>query len=71
MTAQVDERLILNGENVGMSFCPPLPEGHPRIVELDDQEAGQRDDAPGDLPFRSLIPHFTAYWRHCGSGQGA
>jgi hypothetical protein len=64
MTAQVDERLILNGENVGMSFCPDLPEGHPRVVELSDEEANQRTDATGDATYRSMILHSTACWRH-------
>lgn len=33
MTAQVHERLILDGESVTMNFCPPLPENHPRIYD--------------------------------------
>jgi hypothetical protein len=31
MTAQVHERLIFNGQQTSMAFCPPIPEGHPRI----------------------------------------
>lgn len=31
MTAQVPETLILEGERVGLAFCPPLPFGDPRF----------------------------------------
>ncbi len=34
MTAQIHERLIVDGEETSMAFCPPLPAGHPRIFEL-------------------------------------
>ena len=34
MTAQVQEDLILNGKKTSMTFCPPLPENDPRIVEI-------------------------------------
>lgn len=42
MTAQIHERLILDGEETSMAFCPPLPDGHPRIYEPspDDVEGG-------------------------------
>lgn len=33
MTAQMREGLILNGEATSMASCPPLPHGHPRLVE--------------------------------------
>ena len=33
MTAQRHERLILDGVETSMAYCPPLPEGDPRIVE--------------------------------------
>jgi hypothetical protein len=52
MTARVHERLILDGEATFMACCPPLPEGHPRIVELNTP------DAQGDLNLFS-----TACWR--------
>lgn len=44
MTAQMRERLILEGAETWMALCPPLPEGHPRIsvddhdIEADDFE---------------------------------
>ena len=38
MTAQSPEILILNGERTSMAFCPPLPEGDPRVIELDIDE---------------------------------
>ena len=55
MTAQVHERLILEGEETSMAFCPPLPEGHPRISELDSQESETENVPP--------IAHSTACWR--------
>ena len=33
MTAQAAETLILDGQEVAMSFCPGFPEDHPRIAE--------------------------------------
>jgi hypothetical protein len=41
MTAQVHERLILEGEETSMAFCPPLPSGHPRIVPVSRDEAAK------------------------------
>jgi len=38
MTAQIHERLIFEGEETSMAFCPSLPEGHPRISETDLDE---------------------------------
>ena len=32
MTAQIRERLIIDGVQTSMAFCPPLPERHPRII---------------------------------------
>jgi hypothetical protein len=34
MTAQAHEQLILDGRQTSMSFCPPLPEGHPRLIPV-------------------------------------
>jgi hypothetical protein len=44
MTAQVHENLILKGRKTSMAFCPPLPEGHPRIVELDIKDAAAKGE---------------------------
>lgn len=52
MTAQIHERLILNGEKTSMAFCPPLPAEHPRISEGDPDAP----NAPGFL-------NTTACWR--------
>lgn len=52
MTAQIHERLILNGEEISMAFCPLLPEADPRIVELTDDEIDCED-----------IIFSTACWR--------
>lgn len=38
MTAQIHECLVLNGEQTSMAFCPPLPERHPRLAALTDEE---------------------------------
>ncbi len=39
MTAQIHERLILEGEETTMACCPELPEGHPRLVAADPRKA--------------------------------
>src|SRR6266571_8893586 len=38
MTAQIHEKLILDGEETSIAFCPPLPEGHPRIFQAGPEE---------------------------------
>lgn len=43
MTAQIPEKLIFEGEKVSMSFCPPLPKSHHRVIELDDLERMDSD----------------------------
>ena len=55
MTAQIHERLIYEGEETSMAFCPPLPMGHPRLIEVDPQQA--RQDASDSILFS------TACWR--------
>jgi hypothetical protein len=37
MTAQVDERIIIDGQEMPMACCPPLPVGHARLYEVDDE----------------------------------
>jgi heme-binding protein len=54
VTAQIHERLILDGEETSMAFCPPLPDGHPRISASDSDEAGEDE---------RFILHSTACWR--------
>lgn len=55
MTAQVHERLIIDGEETSMAFCPPLPEQHPRIFEPGPGEGAKaRSDS---------ILGSTACWR--------
>jgi len=39
MTAQMPERLIIDGEPAMLTFCPPLPFGHPRLIQVDEEEA--------------------------------
>jgi hypothetical protein len=55
MTAQIHERLILDGEETSMAFCPPLPDAHPRIFKPGPDEV-VRDE--GDFILGS-----TACWR--------
>jgi len=55
MTAQIHERLILDGEETSMAFCPPLPANHSRIYEPGPDEAVTDED---DFIFGS-----TACWR--------
>jgi hypothetical protein len=54
MTAQIHERLIFDGEETSMACCPPLPEGHPRIVEASGEEREDRSD---------FLLGSTACWR--------
>ena len=54
MTAQVHEKLTLDGQPLTMAFIPSIPADHPRIVELDWSEASR--DAPS-------VVHSTACWR--------
>ena len=53
MTAQVGEILIFDGEEMSMAFCPPLPNLHPSIIELKDE----------DLENDNIIIGSTACWR--------
>jgi hypothetical protein len=55
MTAQIHERLILDGQDTSMAFCPPLPEGHPRIISIDPDRT-ERDAS-------DLVLFSTACWR--------
>lgn len=56
MTAQIHECLIFEGEDAEMAFCPPIPEGHPRIVEIDCKNISSRDKSDSIL-------FSTACWR--------
>lgn len=38
MTTQISERLIYNGTETKLRFCPELPKNHPRIIETLDRE---------------------------------
>jgi len=55
MTAQIHERLILDGVETSMAFCPPLSEGHSGICEAGSDE-GARD-------ISDLILSSSACWR--------
>jgi len=53
MTAQVHEKLIYEGEELSIAFCPPLPEQDPRIQERSAEELQDCDP----------IIFSTACWR--------
>src|SRR5260221_14049621 len=59
MTAQAHEILILEGNHTSMSFCPPIPPNHPRIVTLTVEELKKQLEL-GEIP--SII-YSTACWR--------
>ena len=56
MTAQVQEKLILEGEETSMSFCPPLPSDDPRVMIRTRAEIEQESYPP--------IIFSTACWRN-------
>ncbi len=57
MTAQMHERLVFEGEQMSMMSCPPLPEGHPRILTFEPDL-----QAPLDRE-TSAIMFSTGCWR--------
>jgi hypothetical protein len=59
MTAQVHEKLWLEGKETSMAFCPPIPSDHPHIVELTDEQI-QQGIAAGEI---ASIMFSTACWR--------
>lgn len=59
MTAQVHERIIVEGEKKSMAFCPPIPQNHPRIRRLETHEL---IDAVNTGRGASFI-NSTACWR--------
>ncbi|MGD0025696.1 MAG: hypothetical protein ABSC37_13925 [Xanthobacteraceae bacterium] len=72
MTAQIHERLILDGEELSMAYCPELPEHHARLRELSKQEMDARlkqswkdmeaAGRKGELPSLAFV-HSTGCWR--------
>ena len=56
MTAQIHEVLFIDGEQMSMAFCPPLPTDHPRIVAEDFEMVAKRSD-------EHRILFSTACWR--------
>lgn len=53
MTAQVDEILIFNGKKTPISFHPPLPNSHPSVLKVDQQDVKKINPVIGS----------TACWR--------
>jgi hypothetical protein len=56
MTAQAREKLIIEGKETSMAFCPPIPEAHQHIKALTYDEAIEIKDMPG-------VIFSTACWR--------
>lgn len=56
MTAQIPEQLILDGERMAMTFCPSLPDAHPRIVDVTTQRTATSRE-------NSALVNSTACWR--------
>lgn len=48
MTAQVHERFKYEGEELSMAYCPPIPERHSRITQVD---VNKREYDPQDSTF--------------------
>jgi hypothetical protein len=62
MTAQVHERLIIDGGLTSMAFCPPLPHDHPRIVnDTSDHDTRASQSDRGSAI--SSTASSTACWR--------
>ena len=60
MTAQFHERLILDGEETSMAFCPPLPDNQPGLRFLTDEEV--REEIKKDASIGTIV-FCTACWR--------
>ena len=59
MTAQVQEKLILEGQELGMAFCPPLPKDSSQIVAVKSRSVRKAIEE-GSLPQYIMS---TACWR--------
>jgi hypothetical protein len=62
MTAQVHERLIFEGEETSMAFCPPLPENHPRILSA-APGAAARDASDSILNSTACWRRYQGTWK--------
>jgi hypothetical protein len=56
MTAQIHEVLFIDGAQMPMAFCPPLPTMHPRILADDPETVARRSP-------ETRILFSTACWR--------
>jgi hypothetical protein len=54
MTAQAHEQLILDGVHTSLAFCPPLPDQHPRVIEVSFESM---------TPTDSEVVGSTSCWR--------
>jgi len=59
---QMDELLILDGKETRMPFCPPLPHGHPRVVET-------KTDDPERIEFNEWISSRACLCQYRGTWE--
>jgi len=59
MTAQFHENLILEGQQVSMNYCPPIPLDHPEIIALTHEQV--REGIQSGEIFKFVFS--TACWR--------
>ena len=59
MTAQMHEKLIIDGEEFPLAFCPPLPTDSGGVIEVEN-EALQKQIKDQEIPRRIFS---TACWR--------
>lgn len=59
MTSQVREKLILNGNEISMTFCPPLPD-NPDLIEAMSREEAEL--SVKDIKYGRTV-FSTACWR--------
>ncbi len=60
MTAQIHERLYLNGRLTSMACEPDLPENHPRVVAATDEEIAM---ARGDVFSTACWREYLGTWK--------
>lgn len=74
MTAQVHEKLILDGEHTSLACVPPLPLGHPRLrrrklKEINLRSGAARTELTPDQEIRLVTQTTACERRYIGSWQ--
>ena len=62
MTAQVHEHLLYDGLETSMACCPPLPLGHPRVVENDPESRRRDEELKGSLGSTACWRRYQGSW---------